>query len=153
MSAAMLRFPWRTRPAASPSSSAPGQLRYTDSAGPATMRAFMNSARFHGLLVIDTPVGMTSRDVVNRAQGWFPRGTRIGQTGTLDPLATGVLVLCVGTATRLTEYVQDMPKTYRAGLLLGARSDTDDADGAVTPAAVERPPERAAVEQVLAEFV
>lgn len=92
----------------------------------------------HGLLVIDKPGGMTSRDAVNRVQGWFPRGTRIGHTGTLDPLATGVLVLCLGQATRLTEYVHRMEKTYRAGILLGARSNTDDADGVVTadPAAI-----------------
>ena len=76
---------------------------------------------YDGLLVIDKPAGITLRDVVNRVQRWFPRGTRIGHTGTLDPLATGVLVLCVGVATRLTEYVQRMPKIYRAGILLGAR--------------------------------
>src|SRR3954447_10617761 len=99
---------------------------------------------FHGLLVLDKPGGMTSRDVVDRAQRWFPRGTRIGHTGTLDPLATGVLVLCVGTATRLTEYVQAMAKTYRAGVLLGATSDTDDVDGTMTPRTVANPPERAA---------
>ena len=81
----------------------------------------------HGLLVIDKPHRMTSRAVVDVVQRWFPRGTRIGHTGTLDPLATGVLVLCLGAATRLAEYVQAMAKTYRAGLLLGARSDTDDA--------------------------
>jgi tRNA pseudouridine55 synthase len=113
----------------------------------------MRPSGYHGLLVIDKPGGLTSRDVVDRAQGWFPRGTRIGHTGTLDPLATGVLVLCVGTATRLTEYVQAMTKTYRAGVLLGARSDTDDADGTVTPAAVAQPPQRAPVEQALATFV
>jgi tRNA pseudouridine55 synthase len=107
----------------------------------------------HGLLVLDKPAGLTSRDVVDRAQRWFPRGTRLGHTGTLDPLATGVLVLSVGAATRLTEYVQNMAKTYRAGVLLGARSDTDDADGTLTPVAVERPPERAAVEEALATFV
>src|SRR5215471_9149211 len=89
----------------------------------------------HALLVIDKPGGMTSRDAVNRVQGLFPRGTRIGHAGTLDPLATGVLVLCLGQATRLTEYVQRMQKTYRAGILLGARSDTDDTDGSVTPVA------------------
>src|SRR5438034_633302 len=91
----------------------------------------MNLTSFHGLLVLDKPGGLTSRAVVDRAQSWFPRGTRLGHTGTLDPLATGVLVLCVGVATRLTEYVQDMDKTYQAGLLLGARSDTDDADGTI----------------------
>src|SRR3954449_3909408 len=88
---------------------------------------------FDGLLVVDKPGGMTSRDVVDRALRWFPRGTRIGHTGTLDPLATGVLVLCVGVATRLTEYVQRMPKVYAAGIILGARSDTDDADGVIVP--------------------
>src|SRR5437016_1840753 len=77
----------------------------------------------HGLLVLDKPGGITSRDAVDRALRWFPHGTRIGHTGTLDPLATGVLVLCLGVATRLGEYVQEMHKTYRAGLRLGARSD------------------------------
>src|SRR5688572_24542649 len=113
----------------------------------------MSAPEFHGLLVLDKPGGMTSRDAVNQAQRWFPRGTKIGHTGTLDPLATGVLVLCVGAATRLAEYVQRMEKVYRAGVRLGARSDTDDADGTVTPAEVERPPDRAAVERVLTEFV
>src|SRR2546423_122115 len=76
---------------------------------------------------------------------WFPRGTRMGHTGTLDPLATGVLVLCLGSATRLAEYVQRMGKTYRTGILLGARSDTDDADGTVTPVAGARAPDAEAV--------
>jgi tRNA pseudouridine55 synthase len=94
----------------------------------------------HGLLMIDKPGGMTSRAAVNRVQGWFPRGTRIGHAGTLDPLATGVLVLCLGQATRLTEYIQRMEKIYRAGLLLGARSDTDDVEGQVTPVTVATTP-------------
>src|SRR4051794_643068 len=67
----------------------------------------------NGLLVLDKPGGMTSRDAINRAQRWFPRGTKIGHTGTLDPLATGVLVVCLGRATRLAEYVQAMSKVYR----------------------------------------
>jgi len=60
---------------------------------------------FDGLLVLDKPGGITSRDAVDRAARWFPRRTRIGHAGTLDPLATGVLVLCLGNATRLVEYV------------------------------------------------
>jgi tRNA pseudouridine55 synthase len=108
---------------------------------------------YHGLLVLDKPGGMTSRDAVDRAQRWFPRGTRIGHTGTLDPLATGVLVLCVGIATRLTEYVQRMAKTYRTRVLLGARSDTDDADGNLLPVNVPRVPELNDVLRSLAEFV
>src|SRR5262249_8838551 len=69
-------------------------------------------ARRDGLLVIDKPAGVTSRAGVDHALRWFGRRTRLGHTGTLDPLATGVLVLCVGGATRLTEYVQRMGKTY-----------------------------------------
>src|SRR5438270_252365 len=106
-----------------------------------------------GLLVLDKPGGMTSRAALDRAARWFPRGTRVGHTGTLDPLATGVLVLCLGSATRLAEYVQRMGKTYRTGILLGARSDTDDADGTVVPVAGARAPSAAAVAACLAAFV
>ena len=94
----------------------------------------------NGLLVIDKPAGMTSRDVVNRVQKWFPRKTKIGHTGTLDPLATGVLVVCIGAATRLTDYVQAMGKTYVSRFRLGATSTTDDADGHVTETPNAVPP-------------
>ncbi len=109
-------------------------------------------ANWDGLLVLDKPMGMTSRAAVNRAQPWFPRSTRIGHTGTLDPLATGVLVLCVGQATRLTEYVQALEKVYLANIRLGARSDSDDAEGAITPMAVEAPPDREKVRRCLECF-
>jgi tRNA pseudouridine55 synthase len=104
------------------------------------------------LLVLDKPGGITSRTAVDHAQRWFPRGTRIGHTGTLDPLATGVLVLCLGQATRLAEYVQRMGKTYRTTLFLGATSDTDDADGTVTPTANATAPTRAVLENALVRF-
>src|SRR6516162_7092790 len=94
----------------------------------------MTPPRWDGLIVLDKPAGITSRAAVDQAARWLPRRTRIGHTGTLDPLASGVLVLCIGNATRLAEYVQQMTKTYRAGIILGARSDTDDADGTITPA-------------------
>jgi tRNA pseudouridine55 synthase len=93
----------------------------------------MNPTTHDGLLILDKPPGMTSRAALDRAARCFPRRTRIGHTGTLDPLASGVLVLCLGNATRLTEYVQNMSKTYLSRFLLGARSDTDDADGVITP--------------------
>lgn len=86
-----------------------------------------------GFLTVNKPTGLTSRDVVDRAAAWFPRKTKLGHGGTLDPLATGVLVLAFGHATRLLEYVQRSPKTYTTTILFGADSDTDDADGAVTP--------------------
>ncbi len=106
-----------------------------------------------GLLVLDKPGGMTSRAALDRAARWFPRGTRIGHSGTLDPLATGVLVLCLGNATRLAEYVQRMAKTYRSTFRLGARSTTDDADGAVTPAEGATPLDGSAVAAALAGCV
>lgn len=108
---------------------------------------------FDGLLVIDKPAGITSRDAVNRALRWFPRGIRIGHAGTLDPLATGVLVLCVGKATRLIEYVQRMSKTYRAGITLGATSDTDDADGTITPTRHATAPTREQIDRALGSLV
>src|SRR4051794_13974295 len=108
---------------------------------------------FDSLLVLDKPGGMTSRDAVDRALRWFPRGTRVGHTGTLDPLATGVLVLCVGSATRLTEYVQQMEKTYHTTVRLGARSDTDDADGTVTPVEEAVAPTREQLEACLQGFL
>ncbi len=113
----------------------------------------MKRTSIDGLLVVDKPAGITSREAVDRALRWFPRGTRMGHTGTLDPLATGVLVLCLGQATRLTEYVQRMKKTYRAGVLLGARSDTDDADGTVTQVFGAEPPTLARLHDVLDSFL
>src|SRR3954468_6313748 len=106
----------------------------------------------NGLLVIDKPPGMTSRDVVNRVQKWFSRKTKIGHTGTLDPLATGVLVVCVGAATRLADYVQAMGKSYASRFHLGATSTTDDADGEVTETATAAPPTREAIDAALARF-
>jgi tRNA pseudouridine55 synthase len=107
----------------------------------------------NGFLVIDKPGGMTSRDAVNRAQEWFPRKTKIGHTGTLDPLATGVLVVCVGQATRLADYVQAMGKSYASRFRLGATSTTDDADGEVAETPGAKAPTRAEIEAALAKFV
>lgn len=112
----------------------------------------MNAPVVDGLLVVDKPGGATSRTVVDRVLRWFPRRTRIGHTGTLDPLATGVLVICLGGATRLSEYVQLMSKTYRTRLLLGARSDSDDADGTITPVAEAVAPAAATVAACAAAF-
>jgi tRNA pseudouridine55 synthase len=107
----------------------------------------------NGLLVIDKPGGMTSRAVVNTVQKWFPRKTKIGHTGTLDPLATGVLVVCVGAATRLADYVQAMGKSYASRFRLGATSTTDDADGEVTERLGVVPPTREAIDEAFARFV
>jgi tRNA pseudouridine55 synthase len=84
-----------------------------------------------GVLVVDKPVGMTSHDVVQAIRN----GTglrRAGHTGTLDPRASGVLVILVGPAVRLSEYVSASDKRYQAIIRLGARTDTFDADGKFT---------------------
>lgn len=86
-----------------------------------------------GVLNLNKPSGMTSRRVVDLAARPLGKKVKAGHAGTLDPLASGVLVVCVGAATRLIEYVQRQTKTYRTVVLLGARSDTHDADGTITP--------------------
>lgn len=83
-----------------------------------------------GLLIVDKPRGISSHDVVSRARRLL-RERRIGHAGTLDPLATGVLVLCVGQATRLSEYLLGEDKAYEGVILLGQRTTTDDAEGEV----------------------
>ncbi len=107
----------------------------------------------NGILVIDKLGGMTSRDAVNRVQRWFPRKTKIGHTGTLDPLATGVLVVCVGLATRLADYVQAMGKSYASRFRLGATSTSDDADGDVTETPNAPTPTRDQLDAALARFI
>lgn len=82
-----------------------------------------------GFLSIDKPAGITSRDVVDRVAK-LVGCKRVGHAGTLDPFATGVLIVAVGKATQLIEYVQRMRKTYIADVLLGSSSDTDDREGA-----------------------
>lgn len=87
-------------------------------------------AALSGILNVAKPAGLTSRQIVDRAAR-LVRPARAGHAGTLDPLATGVLVVCIGQATRLIEYVQRMPKTYEGEFLLGRTSDTEDVTGAV----------------------
>ena len=81
-----------------------------------------------GILPLDKPAGWTSHDVVDRIRKDLGI-RRVGHAGTLDPLATGVLVVCVGRATRLTPYLTAHAKRYRARLHLGVRTDTMDAEG------------------------
>lgn len=83
-----------------------------------------------GVLLVDKPAGMTSHDVVGAARRAL-RERRIGHAGTLDPFATGLLVLAVGRATRLLPYVSGEPKVYDATIRFGAETDTDDLTGTV----------------------
>lgn len=89
------------------------------------------SAAPNGILLVDKPQGITSHDVVARARRAL--GTRkIGHAGTLDPMATGLLILGVGPATRLLTYIVGLDKTYEATIRLGVSTDSDDADGTTT---------------------
>ncbi len=104
-----------------------------------------------GILIIDKPSGLTSHDVVNRVR----RATKlrqVGHAGTLDPMATGVLVVCLGQATRVSEYLLGHDKAYRATIRLGIETNTYDADGAVV-ATYEANVDRAEVERSLTHFV
>jgi tRNA pseudouridine55 synthase len=105
-----------------------------------------------GLLNVDKSPGWTSRDAVNRVAR-LVRPAKAGHAGTLDPLATGVLVVCVGRATRLVEYVQQQPKRYEAAFLLGRRSETDDVEGHVEELDAPIVPTRDQLDAALSRFV
>ena len=92
------------------------------------MTASVGQSAAHGILLVDKPAGWTSHDVVARARRLTGQ-RKIGHTGTLDPMATGLLVLCLGDATRLVEYMSRHDKRYEGTITLGVTTDTDDADG------------------------
>lgn len=105
----------------------------------------------NGILVIDKPAGWTSHDVVNKARRILQE-KRIGHTGTLDPLATGVLVLCLGKATRLVRYLESDDKAYTAQLKLGITTETLDSEGKVLDTREYTPPSLERIKEVLAGF-
>lgn len=92
--------------------------------------------QLEGILAVHKPAGWTSHDVVAKVRGMV-RLKRIGHTGTLDPEVTGVLPLCLGRATRVVEYLQELPKEYHAVLRLGYSTDTEDITGNVVETADE----------------
>src|SRR6478752_9122650 len=97
-----------------------------------------------GVINLDKPPGVSSARAVAVVKRRLPRGTKIGHAGTLDPFATGVLLLLIGKATKLCESLMDQPKQYLATVKLGATTPTDDPEseesavlGAVTPTPAE----------------
>ncbi len=110
------------------------------------MPAAVATARADG-----APYLLTSHDVVARVRRWSGE-RRIGHTGTLDPMASGVLVLCLGLATRLVEYYQAAPKQYYAEIVLGAATDTYDATGEVVATAAIPPLTPGGIDRVLDAF-
>src|SRR5439155_24656902 len=86
-----------------------------------------------GMINLDKPAGMSSARAVDRVKRLLPRGTKIGHAGTLDPFATGVLLLLIGKATKLCEKLMDQPKQYEATMKLGATTATDDPESPEQP--------------------
>ncbi|TSA86871.1 tRNA pseudouridine(55) synthase TruB [Deinococcus detaillensis] len=103
------------------------------------------------IYVVDKPLGLTSHDVVGRARRIL-KTKQVGHTGTLDPLATGVLVLCVGGSTKLVQFMERDSKDYLAFISLGAATPTLDAEGPVTETAFVPELNTHAVEAVLQRF-
>ena len=108
-----------------------------------------------GWLIMDKPPGLTSTDVVNRVRRGFD-AQKAGHGGTLDPLATGVLPIAFGAATKTVPYVMDGTKLYRFTLRFGEARDTDDADGKVIDTSAVRPTDdqiRAALPQFIGDIM
>ena len=104
----------------------------------------------HGVLLLDKPLGLSSNDALQKAK-WLLRAEKAGHTGTLDPLATGLLPLCFGAATKFSQVSLDADKAYEAVLMLGVTTTTGDAEGEV----LERRDvavSRAQIDAVVAQF-
>lgn len=99
----------------------------------------------NGVLLLDKPQGMSSNDALQKVKRIY-NANRAGHTGALDPLATGMLPICLGEATKFSQYLLDSDKRYRVIARLGQRTDTSDADGQI----VEERPVTFSAEQLAA---
>jgi tRNA pseudouridine55 synthase len=113
----------------------------------------MERVILEGVINLDKPSGLSSAAAVSRVKRLLPRGTRIGHAGTLDPFATGVLLLLIGKATRSSNFFLDAPKTYEAIVKLGATTPTDDPESDEIPTINPIPPDlqtiRAAADRLI----
>jgi tRNA pseudouridine55 synthase len=96
----------------------------------------MSSQSDSGVILADKPAGVTSHDVVAATRRRLGRGVKVGHAGTLDPFATGLLLVLVGRATRVQRFVMDLPKTYEAEARFGAVSTTGDPEGEIVETGV-----------------
>ena len=112
--------------------------------------SFQNT-NLEGIVVLDKPTGMTSHDVVDKVRRKF-NIRKVGHAGTLDPLATGVLVMLVGKATKLSNKFMEFDKAYNATIILGTKTTTADVEGDVVKKMPYDEITKAQVEQVLKEF-
>src|SRR6476660_3199001 len=117
------------------------------------MRSNTYYLTMHGLLILDKPPGLSSAAAVARVKRLLPKGTKIGHAGTLDPFATGVLLLLIGKATKLCERLMDAPKQYEAVVKLGATTATDDPTAPEESREVQIPPAADQVDAALPQFM
>jgi tRNA pseudouridine55 synthase len=110
-------------------------------------------ARLDGILNLDKPAGISSARAVDAVKRLLPRGTKIGHAGTLDPFATGVLLLLIGKGTKSCERLMDEPKQYEATIKFGATTATDDPESPEQPTPHAAEVGRAEVREVLPRFV
>ena len=101
----------------------------------------------NGIIVLDKPAGMSSACAVDAVKRLLPRGTKIGHAGTLDPFATGVLLLLIGRATKSCEVLMSQPKSYEATVKLGVTTETLDPESPEIPCEVRAAPPQADVER------
>jgi len=106
-----------------------------------------------GFLPVLKPEGPTSHDIVARVRRLLPRNIKVGHTGTLDPFASGVLILAIGKATRFTDEVHRLRKRYRAEILLGTRTDTLDPTGETVEEREAPPFDQARLDALAARFI
>ena len=110
-----------------------------------------------GVLLVDKPYGLTSQQVVSKVKYLFKSpnhdSKKAGHTGTLDPMATGLLPICLGEATKFSHYQLDADKSYQATILLGGQTDTGDAQGQVIATASVPTFDAAALEQLVQQFL
>jgi tRNA pseudouridine55 synthase len=111
----------------------------------------LSSPPIDGWLILDKPLGMTSAAAVARVRKIIGK-SKAGHGGTLDPLATGILPIALGEATKTVSLVMDGPKTYRFTVRWGAETSTDDLEGTKTATSIERPSEQS-IRSVLPEFI
>jgi tRNA pseudouridine55 synthase len=107
---------------------------------------------WEGILVVNKSAGMTSNRVIQCLRKTTGL-QKMGYLGTLDPIATGVLPLCIGWATKIIPFIPDYPKGYRAVMVLGGKTDTQDSTGQVISTSQQPLPDRRQVEEVLKEFI
>ena len=110
-----------------------------------------NRAVVDGWVVLDKPVGLTSTQAVSRLKRIY-NAQKAGHAGTLDPLASGILPVAFGEATKTVPFVQDGEKAYRFAVKWGAETNTDDSDGEITRTSDKRP-ERAGIERLMPQFI